>query len=74
MKVDRRRPDILVLDEALLETELASLGRAAASADLEAQDLSRGASTARRRAVVESGEIAQLLWRVVAPHLGAPSE
>ena len=74
MKVDRRRHDILVLDEALSEADLASLGRTAATADFDTQDLSRGALTARRRAVIESGELAQLLWRVIAPHLGAPSE
>lgn len=74
MQFERRRRDIRVLDSALSETDLAAISDAAASADFEPQDLNRGAFTARQRAVVESPQIAELLWDAVSPYLGRPGE
>ncbi len=74
MHLDRRRKDIAILDGALSSESMAILGRSAASAEFESQDLNRGAFTARRRAVVESPQIAGLLWEAVSPYLGRPAE
>jgi hypothetical protein len=74
MQVDRRRRDILVLDRALSQTDLAAISTVATSAEFESQDLIRGAFTARQRAAVESPQIADLIWDAIAPHLGRPAE
>jgi hypothetical protein len=62
MEIDRRRRDILVVDHALSDADLGAIEGVVASAEFESQDLNRGAFTARQRAVVESPQIAEVLW------------
>jgi len=74
VKAERSRHDILVLDGALSPETLDDLAGLARTASFESQDLNRGAFTARQRAVVESLQIAELLWTAVSPYLGRPAE
>lgn len=74
MKVDRRRHNLLVVDDALDPADLDRLSLIAAHATYSAQDLNRGAFTARKRAVVEDAWIPELLWEALKSHLGPPSD
>lgn len=69
MEVDQRRNDILIVDDLFSSQELATFLGAAESATFDRQDLGRGAYTARERAIVDSIEIADLLWLKLEPLL-----
>jgi len=67
MQIERRRPDVLVIDDALNATERAMVLADVEAATFETQMLGIGGSNrSRQRAVIESLAIERLLWRAIA--------
>lgn len=71
MRIEWRRPDVLVLDDVFDETEIEILTSVASTSAFEEQELGRGigASRSRERAQVESAEVANILWWHLAEHV-----
>ncbi len=71
MRIDWRRPDVLVLDDVFDDTELATLSDVVASLSFDPQAFGRGMAPgrSRERAQVDSVEVANILWWHLAEHV-----
>lgn len=74
MNTDRRRRNILVVDDLLDKKQLDHLSEIASNATFQTQDLDRGTFTARQRAVTEDASITTILWNSLKPNLGVPTD
>jgi prolyl 4-hydroxylase len=74
VKLDRRRPDLLVAD-GLIDQSLAScITGAVQAASFEEQHLGSRLYRYRERAIVESPALAAKLWDALEPHIGDLSD
>ncbi len=74
MKIDRRRPDLLVADGLFHATQLRTLESFARTANYESQRLSPGGVRDRQRAVLDNPQIEMLRWDALAPIVGEPAD